>query len=367
MEKMSNVDTKVLTGIAAVCVLVLIGGIALYVLIHRRDGKKEKDFDYDPPYRPPVPQNEYPLPPLLADDVTPEEWERYIASAKRSNPGAQKSEIKQIAFTMANDAITERKQRGMSGHAVMHGGADMSELRGGYDTTVGTPEPEALHTDDGTAYDADRTEPVTPDEPADAFDVAGAFARMNTQINGGAAEPADPGFSAGAESGIVQTSQEQEFAAQPEQPAYQAPSEPAPVYEAPAEPAPVYTPPAAQQPAEEEFTDWAECARLAEKYEHFDPNRQYDGGYTLAKKSGTGPFIGIERPDGKLRVLLNPGAFPSDYPFYLFGIQIIDLFFEGGKGEGQAVHRVKAAVCVPVPGKPGEYQCEKKGMIEQDD
>ncbi len=347
IERAMNADTKTLYGIIGVCAAVVIGGIALYVFLHRRDGKKEKEFDYtssgqSSKIRIPKPQ--------YLEKLDNETWEHYVEQARQKlGQGASRKDIENIAVSLADADIKALHAHGTTAKPHSGGRGHMGSLNDGYDTTIGEPDsrpeeryPAAPASSDDNGGLGDLTVPTSlqevngvnpPSGHEDSSDPAAQYAQQSAQQQ--------------SDSYVQQSAPKQpEY---PEQPAYPEPASP---------------PPAAD---ENPFTEWEAAANLAAVYDHFEPNRQFDGSYILIQTAGTGHFIGQMLSGDRLRVLLNPGAFQGEYPFWSSGVQMLDQFFAGAKRKGGAVRSVKGAICVAIPGKPGEYQCETKGTIEQDD
>ena len=131
-------------------------------------------------------------------------------------------------------------------------------------------------------------------------------------------------------------------------------------------PPPPPPPPVVQIPPLEPI-DWNRCAELAAHARYFNEDRQFDGSYLLKEASGTGAFIGLPYFENSIQIMLNPAEFTDEYPFYEYGVSVIDCFFTGALQNGRAVRSMLPAVFSPAPGKTGMYQCMQKGSIDQEE
>ncbi len=146
MEKTMNADTKTLYGILGVCAAVLIGGILLYVKFGG-SSRKRRGGDDDPPYTPnPGNKSSIPMPAMMQDVVTEEEWDDYVARARTECPTGMT--LKQYAMSLANADIKARYAHVATARPHSGGRGHMSSLDDVFDTTTEPAPSDDIDADD---------------------------------------------------------------------------------------------------------------------------------------------------------------------------------------------------------------------------
>lgn len=404
VDKMMSVDINTLIWSIIVMIAVLIGVIVLYVKFAKKKAEKQERESRNQTVTV-TPKNTI-MKPAYLSDLEPEEWDAICARAHQECPAGMK--VHDYAAQLGSQMLREREAQ--FGKTDIGGGQHLERMSsigkgitpestgGSYkpkqsaepDTDSGfihvpssLPEtngrnPHGIHQiapngPNGTfvPQTADEPEPGTMSIPAGFMtgsddDVFGSSQQNSSDVmtppvsaaDDLSVTPVSPSFApeSGQQDGYGETTPDYSDSI---------PSVPtAPDYSdsVPSVPTAPPAPPAPQN----DWVDWSECEQLASGAKCYIEERQFDGSYLIRESSGSGSFIGLPYVDGSIQLYLNPAEFSETYPFYEYGVAVVEQFFNGAMLKGKGVIRLRAAVCAPAPGFGGMYQCIQKGEIEQE-